>query len=135
MISLGIKGLGIAKNTGSRPSLNLDFINSQIFDPRITFTRVSTATRVNANGLIEVVASGSPRIDFDPVTQVCKGLLIEEQRTNLLTYSENFALTPAWQKARATISSSVIVAPDGTLTADKLVEDTQTGAHHVNKPG
>lgn len=134
MISLGINGLGIANKAGSRPSLNLDFINSQIFDPRITFTRDSTATRVNANGLIEVVASGSPRIDFDPATQVCKGLLIEEQRTNLLTYSENFD-NGAWFKARSQINSNVIVAPDGTLTADKLVEDTQTGAHHVTKTG
>lgn len=30
----------------------------------------------------------TPRIDYDPVTGVCKGVLIEEQRTNLLTESE-----------------------------------------------
>jgi hypothetical protein len=115
-----------------RPSLNLDFANSMSVDPRITFTRASTATRVRQDGLVEVVASGSPRIDFDPATAVCKGLLIEEQRTNLLTYSENFD-NVAWTKSRSQIDSNVIVAPDGTLTADKLVEDTQTGSHHTGK--
>ena len=101
-----------------RPSLNLDFANSQSVDPRITFTRASTATRVRQDGLIEVVASGSPRIDFDPETDVCKGLLIEEQRTNLITYSENFD-NAAWQGI-ATAFPNNIASPDGTITADTL---------------
>jgi hypothetical protein len=113
-----------------RPSLNLDFANSQSVDPRITFTRASTATRVNANGLIEVVASNSPRIDFDPATQVCKGLLIEEQRTNLLTYSENFD-NAAWGKQSVTVNANAAIAPDGTLTADKLIESTTNAVHYV----
>ena len=70
-----------------RPSLDLDFANSQTVDPRITFTRASTAARTNARGLIEIVPAGVPRIDFDAVTGACKGLLIEEQRTNLLLNS------------------------------------------------
>ena len=68
-----------------RPSLLLDFANSEYVDPRITFTRASTATRINERGLIEVVAANVPRIDFDPVTGACKGWLIEEQRTNYIT--------------------------------------------------
>ena len=115
-----------------RTSLNLDFANSQSVDPRITFTRASTATRVRQDGLVEVVASGSPRIDFDPVTQVCKGLLIEEQRTNLLTYSENFD-NAAWAKNNATITANATTAPDGTLTADKMVQDTANTAHLVKQ--
>jgi len=70
-----------------RPSLNLDFANNQSVDPRITFTRASTATRTNNKGLIESAASGVPRIDYDAVTGACRGLLIEEQRTNLLLNS------------------------------------------------
>lgn len=112
-----------------RPTLNLDFANSQSVDPRITFTRASTASRVNSKGLIELVPSGVPRIDFDPVTLACKGLLIEETRTNLLTYSENFD-NAVWTKTRCSITPNVIIAPDGTLTADKLVEDTTASASH-----
>jgi hypothetical protein len=106
-----------------RPSLLLDFANSKSLDPRITFTRASTATRVNEKGLIEVVASGAPRFDHDTVTGECKGLLIEEQRVNLLTYSEQFD-NAAWVKNNVTVTANAITAPDGSLTADKLVEGT-----------
>jgi len=47
----------------------------------LTFTRASTATRVNADGLIESVATGVPRIDF---TSGCGKLLLEPQRANLV---------------------------------------------------
>ena len=60
-----------------------------------------------------------PRFDYDPETLAPKGLLIEEQRTNLLTYSSEFENT-AWTKTNATVSANVTIAPDGTLTADKL---------------
>jgi hypothetical protein len=60
-----------------------------------------------------------PRFDYDPVTLAAKGLLIEEQRTNLVTYSEQFD-NAAWTKTGSTISANATTAPDGTLTADKL---------------
>lgn len=114
-----------------RPSLNLDFANSQTVDPRITFTRASTATRTNAKGLIESVASGAPRIDYDPITGVCKGLLIEEARTNLLLRSEEFD-NASWAKINVTVTANAATAPDGAVTADKVVvNDTisSTGAY------
>lgn len=112
-----------------RPTLLLDFANSRSVDPRITFTRASTATRTNEKGRIETVAANVPRIDFAPVTGECRGLLIEEQRTNLLTYSEQFD-NAAWVKTRSSVTPNAIAAPDGTLTADKLVEDTATNSNH-----
>jgi hypothetical protein len=60
------------------------------------------------------------------------GLLIEEQRTNLLTYSEEFD-DAAWSKTRSSITANTIVAPDGALTGDKLVENTDTGTHFVSQ--
>jgi hypothetical protein len=50
-------------------------------------------------------------------------------RYNLLQKTEQFN-DAAWTKAQATITSNTIVAPDGTLTADKLVEDTAASAFH-----
>ena len=117
-----------------RPSLLLDFANSQTVDPRITFTRSSTATRTNARQLIEIVSANTPRIDYDPVTGQCKGLLIEESRTNLLTYSEQFD-DAAWGKNRSSITANAATAPDGTLSADRLVEDTTSGSHNVSRLG
>jgi len=69
------------------PTLNLDFANSQELDPRITFTRGSIGTFVNKNGLIETAPANVPRFDYDPISGECRGLLIEEQRTNLVTNS------------------------------------------------
>lgn len=71
----------------TKPSLNLNFSSSQKLDPRITFTRTSSATRVNSDGLIEVVPANSPRFDFDPVSGECLGLLVEEQRSNTIQVS------------------------------------------------
>ena len=103
------------------PSLDLRFTIGGTLDPRVAFTRASGATRVNAQGLIEAVASNAPRFDYDPVTLAPKGLLIEEQRTNLLTYSEQFD-NAVWTKSNVTPTSNSTLAPDGTNTADTLVE-------------
>jgi hypothetical protein len=51
---------------------------------------------------------------------VAQGLLIEEQRTNLLTYSEQFD-NAAWTKFQSSITANAATAPDGTLTADKEI--------------
>lgn len=54
------------------------------------FTRNSSATRVNSQGLIEDVASGLPRIDYSPYSGAgtCGHWLFEPQSTNLYLYSE-----------------------------------------------
>lgn len=117
-----------------RPSLNLDFANSKTVDPRVTFTRNSAATYFDEQGVMRTAPAGVPRLDHDPVTGECKGLLIEEQRTNLLTHSEQFDNAP-WSTVRATITSNANTAPDGTLTADKLVEDTTaSNTHRISYP-
>lgn len=51
-------------------------------------------------------------------------------RVNLLTYSEQFD-NAVWTKSEASISSNAITAPDGTLTADKLIESTANNQHRV----
>jgi hypothetical protein len=103
---------------------------SKTFGDIITFTRASTATFTGSNGLIQSAAINAPRFDYDPVTLAAKGLLIEEQRTNLLTYSEDFS-NAAWQRTGSTITANTTTAPDGNNTADVLVEDTSNGTHRV----
>ena len=53
------------------------------------FTRASTATRINSQGLIETVASNVPRLDYS--NGDCPSLLLEPQSTNLYLNSENLA--------------------------------------------
>ena len=110
-----------------RPSLLLDFANSKALDPRVSFSRASTATYVGADGLIKTAAINEPRFDHNPSTGESLGLLIEEARTNLLTYSEQFD-NAAWTKSAATITANNIAGPDGNTTADLLKEDTSAAA-------
>jgi len=84
-----------------RPTLNLDFANSKTLDPRITFTRASTGTYVGSDGLIKTAAADEARFDHDPTTGESLGLLIEEQRTNLMPYSSN---TTIYSSANVTTS-------------------------------
>jgi hypothetical protein len=50
----------------------------------------------------------------------------------LLLYSEQFD-NAAWVKGGSSITANTIVAPDGTLSGDKLVEDTSTGFHTIGQ--
>jgi hypothetical protein len=98
-----------------------------------TFTRSGNATRVNSEGLIELVSSNVPRLNYpliDGVVQGCPSLLLEPQRINLVQYSEDFS-NAYWTKAGSSVVSGFI-SPDGTANAFKLVEDTSTGEHKIN---
>ena len=55
----------------------------------LTFTRASSATRVNKDGLIETVATGVPRLDYSD--GVCPVLLIEPQQTQLYELTETMS--------------------------------------------
>jgi hypothetical protein len=88
------------------------------------FTRASSATRVNKQGLIETVPSGKPRIDFLNNT---KGhLLLEPSRTNLFTYSEDFTQSN-WAKVNSTLLSNQATSPTGENNASLLTATAATG--------
>ena len=112
------------------PALTLDFQNSQQLDPRVTFSRSSSATYINSAGLVVTAADHEARFDHDPVTGECLGLLVEESRTNSLTHSEEFD-NAAWTKTRTTITANAATAPDGTTTADKLIRGTDNNINVV----
>jgi len=86
------------------------------------FTRASSATRVNENGLIEVVGSNEPRIDY--LNNTSGHLLLEPSRTNQVTTSSFYPNT-YWGTQGATITlSSNSSAPDGDSEVAKLAVDT-----------
>lgn len=87
----------------------------------LSVVRATTATRVNESGLIESVAANVPRRDF--TNGGCGDLLVEPQRTNLVTYSEEFD-NAAWVKSALTIVANNSIAPDGSTTADLLHPNT-----------
>lgn len=73
-----------------------------------------------------------PRFDYDPVTLAAKGLLIEEARTNLATYSQNFT-DVSWTQSRVTITTAAGTAPDGTNTANSVIPTATSGQHIIAK--
>jgi hypothetical protein len=113
-----------------KPSLLLDFANVERLDPRITFTRASNATYFDANGVLQTAASGVARFDHNPTTLQSLGLLIEEQRTNLLTYSAEFD-NAAWGKSDTTVTANAVVALDGTLTGDLIIPSSTSATDHA----
>ena len=94
------------------------------------FTRASTATRINSKGLIETVATGVPRLDYS--NGDCPSLLLENQSTNLVTYSENFS-DYSWVKNGSSITSNSVISPDGTQNASTLIGSTVNSRHQIRK--
>lgn len=97
-------------------------------------TRATAATRVNASGFIESVASGIPRLDYytSGGTAGCPALLVEPSGTNLALQSENFLTT--WSPTNITVttgSTAAFTAPDGTTSADLLTASASGSARII----
>lgn len=121
-----------------RPSLLLDFANSGRVDPRIECTRASSATCWGPDGKLRTVAANVPRIDYDPATGKCLGLLVEEARTNL-AYPSNMptstvqTTTGVMQANGGTKITSGVLAPDGAYTGFTVSgADTNVNANGNN---
>ena len=93
--------------------------------------RASTAYRMNQEGVLEEMVTDVPRVDY---TNTCPELLIEGQSTNIIHRSQQFD-NAAWNKNNNGTGSLPIVtandtlAPDDTLTADKIVFNSGAGTN------
>ena len=105
-----------------RPTLDFNFTQVKKLDPRISYTRSSVASYTDEFGIVRIVGDNVPRFDHDPDTRECKGLLIEDQRTNLFLYGT----TPGdnWSGSKSgkfEENTTETTAPDGTYTATKWI--------------
>jgi hypothetical protein len=129
-----------AKRGGNWPdifsgtALRLDFNETTTLDSRITFTRATDGTFFNSTGVLSTASSGAARFDhrLEGGVWVNKGLLIEEQGANLALRSEEFD-NAAWTKTNVTVTANSVTAPDGTTTADSLLETTTNGIHLIEQ--
>ena len=78
--------------------------------------------------LLRTADTNEPRLEYDASGQPL-GLLIEEQRSNLLHQSEAFD-NSYWSKENTNVTSDQTVAPDGTNSADKIIEANTTNTFH-----
>ena len=89
-----------------RPSLLLDFANTKALDPRITFTRASTATYWD-------------------------GHTTAKAEENLQSRSTELNST-YWLPYNTTLTPNSTTAPDGTNTAAVFIESTSTNNHYLH---
>ena len=80
------------------------------------YTPTTTSAITNYIPVLMTAPAGVARFDCDPITGKSLGLLIEESRTNLFTYSSDFS-NAAWAKGATVLYYNQLIAPDGTLTA------------------
>jgi len=94
------------------------YVYASNYGPKII---ASARVRGLASGVMEFgTAADTPRFEHDPVTGARLGLLVEPERTNVLTRSREFGSFP-WDTGNAiTIDADAATAPDNTKTADRL---------------
>ena len=90
----------------------------------VTAYTVTTAQPItNYIPVLQTALDNVARFDHNPVTGESLGLFVEEQRSNLLTYSDDFS-NASWTKVNSSITANILVAPDGTLTGDLFIPNT-----------
>jgi hypothetical protein len=97
------------------------------------FTRSTSGTRVNKDGLIEVITNNKPRIDF--LNDSNGALLLEPTSSNAITYSEDFSQTSFWNANSNVTILKNYKSPDGTLNASKIIPNTTNSQHSIKATG
>jgi hypothetical protein len=69
-----------------------------------------------------------PRLDY--LGSSCPRLLLEPQRQNLVTFSEQIN-NAAWVQEQVTITANATTSPDGTINADKVIANATAGDKYV----
>ena len=116
-----------------RPRLNWNFASEKRLDPRITYTRTGQASYVDEFGIVQTVSDDQPRFDHDPLTGECKGLLIEDARTNQIKDSYDL-VQQSWDAVNVAKKSftTETLAPNGKYEATKLILSTTANQHYTN---
>jgi hypothetical protein len=93
----------------------------------------STPT-TGATGYIATTTAAKYDLPYEwDVSGVSQGILIEEQRTNLLLRSQEFDDTGFWVDEAVTTTANATTAPDGTTTADKIIPAATNVVHGKRK--
>ncbi len=107
-------------------ALDFNFAVTKRLDPRIRFTRSGAGSYIDENGVIKIAGSNEPRFDHDFVTGESKGLLMEEARTNMATWSNFRTLGPT-----ANVIIGRAEGPDGVADSALAVTYTKSSASYV----
>lgn len=128
----GIGGGGYPSQTMTGKTLYVWGLQKEQRDFATAYTKTTDQPITKYVPKLMTAAANEPRIDFDPITKEVKGLLIEESRENLLPYSEDFS-NAEWSKGNLLVEANATIAPDGTLTAEKIIANTANSQHTLQE--
>jgi hypothetical protein len=124
-----------AKTVGIQVVTIGDVIN--IYGSQIENRSSATATNITTTAILQnyipqlmTAAINAARFDYNPITRVALGLYEEQSSTNLCLYSQSFD-NASWTKSNATITTGANIAPDGTQTAQLLVNNSANSTHYT----
>jgi hypothetical protein len=98
---------------------NLAIWGAQLVEGTNALPYQKTETRLNI-----------PRLDYS--LGGCPNILLEPQRTNLATYSEQFD-DASWIKINSSVTANADISPDGYTNADRIYDNAASGQHRVGK--
>jgi len=134
--SLSSSLVGSAVSNSDKLALDLQFAADKTLTarkgPTPAFTRGSSGTFVGSNGLIQSAGNNIARFDHDPVTLACKGLLIEESRTNAC-FNSNLLTSASWIPTNVTVATDA-AGPDGAI-AFEVAEFPNNSNHNIGNSG
>jgi hypothetical protein len=114
------------------PLWQLDLTRDTALPGQLSLARSSSATYYAKSSRRTTAASGAPRLEYDPATGAAWGLLVEEQRTNLVLNSDVLTAATYINGGTMTAATSTQVGADGSSTMTLLtVAGTLTTGHSL----
>ena len=118
--------LGITTSPSSLSSL-VPVNDTMVFWAAQLETGVATSYIPTTTAAVSVgPVANVPRLDY--LGSTCPRLLLEPQRTNLVTYSEQLD-NAAWTKLFLGVTANNATSPDGSTNAEKLIPDATLNTH------
>lgn len=129
-------GIGLSDSMGSVPVTANGTDGIYIWGAQVeqrssatAYTATTTQPITNYIPVLLTAGGNQPRFDCNPTTGESLGLLIEEQRTNIATYSS--VNTSGWVSVSSTLTNNYATSPDGTTSAGYLADDTNNVQHSL----
>ena len=111
----------LSLNQNSEVGVYTEYLTATGADSFYIRSRGTTSGSIDNVSVKEATIDNLPRVDY---TDGTSSLLVEPQRTNLITYSEDFS---EWSKLGSTeVTPDTTISPDGTLNADSFTFTTST---------
>ena len=132
-----IPGRGAFSNLGLRfgsTSFGIDYGSVASLSPGLLTFAVTLPAATAFVGLIETAVTGLIAGEYADIPYVSLSrCALVDNGPNAMTRSDEIDHAD-WTKTRATASANTNTAPDGTITADSLIEDTTASSTHIFAP-